>query len=614
MFKSINKYLKIDNYLVRLKKIKKLAKIRKLLSLEAVDTDFNFIWNIKELELLSHDYDDKNEYVVFGHKINLEENINWHKDRFSDFIYPNVRFDKLNPIQWFDKGIELVYPWEQSRFYFGLNLGRKYLITKDEKYYLIFKNLVEDWIEKNSYLYGVNWLSTMDVSIRAVNWIVALNIFSNLFKNDKSFQKNITSSLIWHAEYISAFPLIEKNGLTTNHTTSAYTGLFFLALTLRSYSKSSNWLNEAITGLETCISNQIYSDGIDYEGSIPYHRLVLELFAYSAIVAKANSIKFSQSFYQNLFKMFEFSASYLDQLGNAPQIGDNDSGRLLIFNDEKNNPYLMEDNHSYLLNIGEHIYNYKFLSSCKLRDKYILEYLPEMEKIKLDDIIIVPRNTNTSISFEAGGAYFLKDRNYDLCVSSFPNGQNGKGGHNHLDVGSFTLSISGVPMIVDPGSYCYSKNRKLRDIFRGYTYHNTLFNFSDQKLDLSKNGYWNLSEFYTSNLLNMNENSIEIQINSIFEDKSRFRDFKLLNEKVLITDKYEGEFYSRMNLHPNFSSLRLDDNKIIIDNNYEILVKSNSKININDYEYSSSYGIKQAAKFILFEAKNMLKFEIKKLL
>ena len=31
--------------------------------------------------------------------------------------------------------------------------------------------------------------------------------------------------------------------------------------------------------------------------------------------------------------MFEFTAAYMDENGNAPQVGDNDSGRLLIFND-----------------------------------------------------------------------------------------------------------------------------------------------------------------------------------------------------------------------------------------------------------------------------------------
>ena len=77
--------------------------------------------------------------------------------------------------------MELVFPWELSRFYFGINLAQKYFINEDRYYYEIFGNRLHDWIEKNPFLYGVNWLSTMDVAIRAVNWIVAINLFRENF-------------------------------------------------------------------------------------------------------------------------------------------------------------------------------------------------------------------------------------------------------------------------------------------------------------------------------------------------------------------------------------------------------------------------------------------------
>ena len=49
-----------------------------------------------------------------------------------------------------------------------------------------------------------------------------------------------------------------------------------------------------VNGLEKCIKEQVYDDGVDFEGSIPYHRLVLELFAYSALAAFLEDIKFSE--------------------------------------------------------------------------------------------------------------------------------------------------------------------------------------------------------------------------------------------------------------------------------------------------------------------------------
>src|SRR3990172_11676164 len=260
------------NYLSRIKLLQKKNKIKKLEKLRFTPCNFNFIWNIDWNNKFVYNISPKNDYSIFGIKINLEKEINWHQDKFSNFIYPLERFDKISAAQWFDKGIDLVFTWEQSRFYFAIQLAQKYLVSKDEKYYSLFKSLILDWIEKNPFLYGVNWLSTMDVAIRAVNWMTVINYFSGIFDKDKKFKDKVSISLIQHAEYVSSFPLIEKNGLTTNHTSSAYCGLLFLALTLKDHPKSKLWLIQAVKGLERCMNNQVYEDGVDFEGSIPYHQ------------------------------------------------------------------------------------------------------------------------------------------------------------------------------------------------------------------------------------------------------------------------------------------------------------------------------------------------------
>jgi hypothetical protein len=360
------------------------------------------------------------------------------------------------------------------------------------------------------------------------------------------------------------------------------------------------WLIQAINGLEKCISDQLYEDGVDFEGSIPYHRLVLEFFAYSAVAALSNNINFSKNFYEKLFKMFEFTASYMDKNGNAPQIGDNDSGRLLIFNALNNDPYENEHDHSYLLNLGEYIFDYRFKSKCEIRDKDLNDFLPKINKISIKELNVIPRDTDKSISFGNGGAYFIKNSKFNLCVPCFPIGQKGKGGHNHLDIGSYTLSINGEPFIVDPGSFCYSKDRKERDKFRSYSYHNTIYNSKDENCDLIENGYWNLNKYYDCQILRYDEKIIELKIKFINDDKYRFRKFELLEDEILITDQYDGRFFSRINLHPSFNKIHIEK-KIIINNNYKISINSNDyKITINDYEYSPHYGKKQKSKCIIF--------------
>ncbi len=602
----LKKLFNPSSYSSKYKKIRKSLEVGKLQTTLVHPREFNFVWNVdfSNIDFGNFNFIDNDTFYIFGLPIDLN-NLDWHTDKFSYFTYPQKRFDKLNARQYFDKGIDLVFPWEQSRFYFGIHLAQKYFATNDAKYYYQFRNLVLDWIDKNPYLHGVNWLSTMDISIRAMNWIVTINLFKKLFIKDVEFKSKASKWLIKHGNYINTFLPIYQNGLTTNHTTSSYTGLLFLGLTFN----NKHWVKTAVRGLIECMNKQVYNDGVDFEGSIPYHRLVLEMFAYSTVLARANKIDFPSAFYSKLFKMFEFTAAYIDHQGNAPQVGDNDSGRALIFNtSENNNPYENEHDHFYLLQLGEKIFDYKFPSLVTEHHENKL-LTPEIEKIKITDLGITPRQTQNSIFFEDGKVGVLKNNIFSLLVSCFPLGQNGKGGHNNLDTGSFTLSINGKQTIVDPGTITYTRNKTLRDKLRSYEYHNVLFTEKDTEIDLSKLEFWRLNEIYKSELLEFTPNRMHIKIHNKFDRIPRERTFELFENSIKITDVYKGKFQSKINLHPEVKILT-ESEKEILTNICRIKIESDSDYNISDYLYSPHYGNYIQSTNIIFYTNNILQITI----
>jgi hypothetical protein len=217
------------------------------------------------------------------------------------------------------------------------------------------------------------------------------------------------------------------------------------------------------------MEEQVYEDGMDFEGSIAYHRLVLEMFGYAALLCRGRSIELPHGFLRKLFRMFECTAAYMDHMGNAPQVGDNDSGRFLILEDDPR-----ENNHRYLLDLGERLFNYRFRSQSPDRSRAFRDRLPRIEVVNTRALGIEGRSTDTSIAFQAGGLYLLKNEEISCSVAAFPCGQNGRGGHNHKDTFSFTLSFKGHPIVVDPGTGTYTRYRKRREAFRSTAAHNTV--------------------------------------------------------------------------------------------------------------------------------------------
>ncbi len=82
------------------------------------------------------------------------------------------------------------------------------------------------------------------------------------------------------------------------------------------------------------MEHQVRPDGCDHETSVPYHRLVCELFvcgtqAVDALLPGALTDRYRE----RLDRMLAFVADYTRPDGLAPQIGDADDGRFLPLGD-----------------------------------------------------------------------------------------------------------------------------------------------------------------------------------------------------------------------------------------------------------------------------------------
>lgn len=293
-------------------------------------------------------------------KTKLSGKIDFHFDFKSGFRWnPKGYYLGTDKHVTLDNDSDVKVPWEMSRFQHFVTLGKAYWYNKEnkvqngefkidaEKYALEFVSQIESWTSQNPVELGVNWACTMDVAIRAVNWIWGCYFFYDSPALTEEFKIKLFKSLFLHGRHITNN--LESVMPRSNHYLSDIAGLIYLGILFQKTKEGMKWLEKGLNALKEEMHVQVYPGGVDFEGSISYHRLVTELFLSTTLLCLKNGITFPEWYMSRLEKMIEFVMYYTKPDGTAPQVGDNDDGRLHILSNYGNWDRL---DHRYLLSIG----------------------------------------------------------------------------------------------------------------------------------------------------------------------------------------------------------------------------------------------------------------------
>ena len=553
-------------------------------------------------------------------EINLGKEIEWNEDFKTGFIWKNIFYKNIKTVD-LNNNADVKIPWELSRFQHIPILGQAYLLTDNLKYPLEFKNQIENWIKKNPVEMSINWTCTMDVAIRACNWIIGYYFFKNCSKINKEFWIKYNKVLYLHGRYI--FSNLEKaeqyNG---NHYLSDLAGLIWLGLYFKNfkYNKEDTkdnpkiWLNFGLKEFEKEMKSQVNPDGTDYESSTAYHCLVTELFLFTSILCSKNNIMFSEEYMSKLVKMIGFIMNITKPNGYIPLLGDMDSGRFIILSDYGGSKDKRD--FRYLIALGGEYFNrddFKFYSSNNNNQTsfWCFENIPKI-KIKEKPLINLK-----SKAYKDGGYYILRNYKIYIIIKCGPNGMNGNGGHTHNDQLSFELNVSGKDFIIDPGTYVYTADYKLRNLFRSTYMHNTL-----QVENLEQNSFEERELFRISNetnaqLLNFNNNYFKGQhygyknkAGIIVEREVRLEDKRVIINDIIVKDNKNLKYKKYIRFHL--------DKDVKIEKKSDYLILTNKKIriklfNLQKREYNiekswiaKEYGIKEETKVINCEVKNSI--------
>jgi hypothetical protein len=387
--------------------------------------------------------------------------IDWHLDPIRGLRFPRgVPYREWNAT--LRPGLaDIKLPWELARCQHWTCLGQAHLLTGEARYAREVIHQLDDFMQANPVGVGVNWVCTMDVALRALNWALALEMIGD-------FPLRAAAALFDHGVFILA-NLENHYEVTSNHYLSNLVGLYYLSAAFADLPQGKLWRDFCREGLETEIRVQVLDDGADFESSVPYHRLVTELFLGAARLAEWRGEPLSEAYRARLRKMVAFLAAVLRPDGKMPQVGDADNGRLHVFTGPGR--WDPQDARPLFAAAGRF---FEEPAWCRLAGEpgawEAAWWGWEPRPAPHGAAAVQPE----ARLFPDAGLAVMRGRDYYLLVSNGVVGTRGFGNHKHNDQLSFEFHLGGVPLLVDPGSYVYTSDPEARNRFRGTAYHNTL--------------------------------------------------------------------------------------------------------------------------------------------
>lgn len=543
-------------------------------------------------------------------------------------------------------GNDIKHPWELGRMQHlpFLALVYNYYMNKDAVYAKRlaeeFQNQVLDFISTNPIAYSVQWRSTMDVSIRLVNWLVAYDLFKLAGWNfDKFFLKFFCNSIVQHILFIMN-NLEWSEGLRGNHYYANVVSLIFAGVYLPTSEFSIKLLAFALSELSAETLHQFFPDGGSFEASTYYHIQLVEMLLLSLYlinfldkdkltalknftnqfkklvfgnrtITKYNfsidnenlKIVFPHHFYERLFQIIKFTHLIRKNNDEYEQIGDNDSGSLLRFGYFFEN-FLLEneiyenflrrnflDDLISTLSVGGSKQNYYFLKDINI---YKL-FFPTKE------LTIFPK-INLCRDF---GIVIIKSLNYELYIRCGNIGQLGKGGHSHNDQLSLTFNVKSRDIFVDPGLFCYTCSEDERNKYRSVHYHNTLA-LSSLEQNLWKTGdaenlFWIYKHRTKSKIILKSEDKLILEHYAYGKPHRRTIFYNI--DKVEIIDylNLDEQKFIYFHLHPGVDIEQKPKLFTLINKGVILeLTTDCQNYEIQDYYYCPQYGVKIPSRRLVF--------------
>ncbi len=400
---------------------------------------------------------------LFGSRVQVGfPEVDWHRDPVSGVRAPLI----------FGGAIDYRDPalvgsarnvWEINRHHQLVALAQAWAVTGEMRYRQGAQALLDSWLKACPYPLGLNWTSALEHGIRLINWYIAARL---LGWDEGEPAKGWLDSIYHHCRFIWRHR--SRYSSANNHLIGEAAGLYIAACAWPCWKESRDWRARARAILEAEAGRQVHEDGVSREQTTGYQIFVLQLLLIAGLVGELHDEPFPRAYWQTVRHMIAFLRSITDVGGHLPDFGDSDDGMAFMLS-----PAARDRRVEDILELDE------VLSATDGREPdprgaaaWLLEGFPRPGAWPAGE-------GRVARAFPQGGYYVLGGdsgtrREVHAVLDAAPLGYLSIAAHGHADCLSFVLSLGGVQILIDPGTYCYHDDPVWRSYFRSTAAHNTV--------------------------------------------------------------------------------------------------------------------------------------------
>jgi hypothetical protein len=396
----------------------------------------------------------RHRFPLLGLTIETGPDIDWRRD-YANGVSTGTPYFRTVPYLDFARVGDHKVVWELNRHQHLPLLAQAFLLSGRREFLDEAFRQLEDWMDQNPFLRGMNWASALEAAFRGLSW-AWLWMFAGT-QMPEALRRRFLTVLYRHGRFIERNLSVYFSPNT--HLLGEAVALHALGTLFPGFPQARRWAEAGGRIVREQMEAQVRPDGSHFEQSAYYHVYALDMFLLHQLLESPGA-----EYTARLARMADYLHALMGPSGLLPLVGDDDGGRLF-------HPFGERERfgNGTLATCAAWFRRPEWLLPGADFDSQAAWWLGE----RVDEFRGCPPGAGgASRLFRDAGVAIMASVDVHIVMKAGPFGA-GPAGHSHSDALSLVARIGARETLIDPGTYTYADPAE-RGRFRGSMAHNTV--------------------------------------------------------------------------------------------------------------------------------------------